>query len=111
MLHWRVESGVDDIRDDIVSKNMTVKDFPYYDTIVEFWKVKLYAAYDKEGNPVCWDYMGEMDPAQLLTELTEDQVVHFYTYNMEYRQLLLHRLSVEQGRLVQVRPCDHRGCG
>lgn len=81
---------------------MIPKDFPNFSLITQYWKVKLYEAFDKEGNPVCWDYMGEMDPAQLLTELTEDDLEHFHLYHMEYRFLLIDKLSWEQKRLVQI---------
>lgn len=101
MLLWRRRLGVDKIRQQIVAGDLKPCDHPLYSTVMKYWRVQLFQDTDCEGNPVIWDTVGSFDGAALLTELTEQQVVEFHLFLLEWKMLLLERLSRATGRLAQ----------
>eukprot|EP00656_Telonema_subtile_P051681 TRINITY_DN7014_c0_g2_i1.p1 TRINITY_DN7014_c0_g2~~TRINITY_DN7014_c0_g2_i1.p1 ORF type:complete len:302 (-),score=53.24 TRINITY_DN7014_c0_g2_i1:34-939(-) len=100
MIVWRREEGIDQIRNDIVKRNLEQRDLPGYDGFVEFYPVRFFFGQDFEGNPICRDQLGDFAPKS--SKLGEEEVMRFWIYHLEFRMLLLDRLSREQGKLVLV---------
>jgi len=98
MLAWRQSNGVDAMRRRIVEDGLTPQDFPHAETVRKYWNMRLFEFYDEEGNPVCWDTMGDI--SGMVTELTEDEIKLYMIYFYEWRLLFLHNASVQQNALV-----------
>lgn len=101
-LKWRAENNVDKVRNDIVDNNLSIEAIPNYSAVSEFWHLQMFRSKDKEGNPIVYDPLGALKVDAMLKQTTKEDVVQFFMYLMEYRMLLLDRLSRQAGRLLFV---------
>ena len=101
-IDWRIEKGVDKIRQEIVANNWTPAELPHSRTMTSIWNIRMYWSRDKEGNPIVNDCLGTLDPTAVLEafENDTDAIVTWWIHVMEHKQLLLDRLSREAGHLV-----------
>jgi len=102
MLKWRAENSIDAIRDDIVKNNMAQSDLPGYKEFTSYLPIKPFWGVDKEGNPVCRDTLGSFDPEGADRALGEAGITKFWLYLLEFRMILLDRLSREQRKMILV---------
>lgn len=101
-LQWRADNNVDKVRNEIVDNNLTIEDLPNFHTFSHYWHVQMFRSQDKEGNPIIYDPLGALNVPDLLEKLTKEQVVTFFMYLMEYRMIMLDRMSRQAGHLVFV---------
>eukprot|EP00658_Telonema_sp_P-2_P054533 TRINITY_DN43385_c0_g1_i1.p1 TRINITY_DN43385_c0_g1~~TRINITY_DN43385_c0_g1_i1.p1 ORF type:complete len:305 (-),score=77.68 TRINITY_DN43385_c0_g1_i1:198-1016(-) len=100
MMAWRKSADIDAIRNDIVNRNLCQRTLPGYQEFTEAFPVRFFFGQDKEGNPVCRDMLGQFNPKEC--SLSEDNLQRFWIYHLEFRMLLLDRLSREHNRMMLV---------
>eukprot|EP01041_Mallomonas_annulata_P007024 gene7024-14292_t len=94
-LKWRLENGIDSIRNDIVygGKNNPLL-FPKGDVILKLAPqiVLSTKSKDKHGNPISIETFN-FSPIEVLKQISIDDYIMFLIYTLEYKMLLLEQLS------------------
>ena len=142
MLEWRQSLKIDEIREKIISNNWSMKQFPHFDKIVyeflidqhhfiihQFYLIHpattyskmipfchLYDHHDKEGNVISFERTGQINVLTLLRTVSEEELVEFYLYLLEYHSIQLNQQSRECKKLIrttlvrdfQVKSCNSR---
>jgi hypothetical protein len=101
-LQWRVENKVDEIRNHIVDGNLSIEDIPNWAVLSQYWRLQMFRSQDREGNPIVYDPLGSLKVHDLLDQVSKEDILLTFTYLMEYRMLLLDRMSRQARRLVFV---------
>ncbi len=97
-LKWRVDNKVDDIRKHIVEggADHPLK-FPKGELILSLIPQLVLApdALDSEGALICVDQY-KFSPSEVLTKISVEEYVHFFTYVLEYRSCIIEQVSEER---------------
>ncbi|DBA03380.1 TPA: hypothetical protein N0F65_004657 [Lagenidium giganteum] len=102
MMALRKKHNLDTVRKAIAEKNLTPEDFPLYNKIVSHLPfLNGYDLLDKDGNVLYFEMSGYADVRGLLENVTDEEWLEFFLYDMEYRAMRLDQLSRQNERLVQ----------
>jgi hypothetical protein len=90
------------IRRRIVDEDLTPKDFPNHDSIMQAYPAAIHFSDTADDRPVHIDQIGRLNPKKLLSSVTVEDIVLHQLYVVEYNAALLDRLSQEQGAMVRL---------
>jgi len=97
MLRWRVQNGVDEIRNEIVNEKNSPKLFPKADFILSKAPQIVLSAtcLDKLGNPISIESFN-FSPQEVMKTITEADYIKYLIYCLEYKMLVLEQLSEQK---------------
>ncbi len=101
-LKWRQEENVEDISLFLRNLDKDETCFPYNDICSRLWpSTILHGKYDRSGQPILIEKFGKCDLSFLNKGISIDEMLEWVVYRLEYRQLILSKLSKEQGKMVR----------
>ncbi|KAK6591148.1 hypothetical protein RS030_101607 [Cryptosporidium xiaoi] len=113
-IKWRKEFNIDTVIRPFVITNMlpnnNIEMAPLHSTITRYYPCNLLLREsigekkplrDKYGNIICIERFGLLDDTRLLGAVKVDELLLWYSYHMEYRSILLDKLSFESKCLIR----------
>jgi len=109
MLRWRVENGIDEIRNDIVHGKNSPQLFPKADFILSKAPQVLLSTtcLDKLGNPISIESFN-FSPREVMKTITEADYIKYLIYCLEFKLLVLEQLSEQKEQeLIAAHKCTN----
>ncbi|KAH8741139.1 hypothetical protein FG386_001266 [Cryptosporidium ryanae] len=113
-IKWRKEFNIDTVVRPFVITNMlpnnNIEMAPLHNTITRYYPCNLLLREstgekkplkDRSGNIICIERFGLLDETRLLGAVKVDELLLWYSYHMEYRSILLDKLSLESKSFVR----------
>ncbi|KAL7067960.1 CRAL/TRIO domain-containing protein [Cryptosporidium serpentis] len=113
-INWRKEYNMDSVIRPYVITNMipnnNIEMAPLHNIIVKYYPCNLLLRendlkktplFDLFGNVICIERFGLLDETRLLGAVKVEELLLWYAYHMEYRCILLDKLSYENKNLVR----------
>jgi len=109
-LLWRKDNKIDELKEKAIK--LEPDQFPHYEKMMRVNPQNLHHSEDKLGQPVAIAHLGRSDPGLLQKTVSEEALREFTIYQLEYKRVLIQRLSHEKGYLYRtVRIVDLSGLG